>query len=67
MWARVTWQPAGFTQDLHGLQGFLPHLSGHIGGDQHAAELALATTALNTQISLERPSRKPATKPVAAP
>ena len=26
---------------LNGLQGFLPHLFGHVGGNQHVAELAL--------------------------
>jgi hypothetical protein len=32
---------------LNGLQGFLPHLFGHAGGNQHVAELALSKTALN--------------------
>ena len=31
-----------------GLQGFLPHLSGDIGGYQHAAEFELSMMALRT-------------------
>ena len=38
---------------LHGLQGFLPHLSGDVGGHQHVAELALSKTAL-TLVSNKR-------------
>ena len=40
----------------YGLQGFLPHLSGDVGGHQHGAEFALSKKALSTQISFERPS-----------
>jgi hypothetical protein len=57
----------GLVHCPHGLQGFLSHLSGYVGGHQHGAEFARSKKALRTQISFERPSMYPATKPVAAP
>jgi hypothetical protein len=41
----------------HGLQGFLPHLSGHVGGHQHGAEFALSKKAL-TLVSKKRIKRR---------
>ena len=32
----------------HGLQGFLPHLSGYVGGHQHGAECARSSKTLNS-------------------
>ena len=31
----------------HGLQGFLPHLSGYVGGHQHGAEFARSKKAMS--------------------
>jgi len=33
--SKATWQSAGLSHCPYGLQGFLPHLSGHLGGHQH--------------------------------
>ena len=32
----------------HGLQGFLPHLAGYVGGHQHSSECARSTKALSS-------------------
>ena len=32
---------------IHGLQGFLPHLSGHVGGHQYGAEFARSKKAMS--------------------
>ena len=53
MWPKGDVAICGACSILNGLQGFLPHLFGHVGGHQHVAELALSKTAL-TLVSNKR-------------
>ena len=43
----MIWQPAWLVQCPNGLQRFLPHLSGHVGGHQHGAEFARSKKAMS--------------------